>query len=84
MLAGWIGWLEYKKERSVVDGNLLERINQNEIALQSAKKRIENLETIVVNSLEEDGSESASLIVDEDGADSFSARAARAREKVTA
>ncbi len=79
MLAGWMSWIEYKKEKSEVDGNLLERIKQNEIALQSAKKRIENLETIVVGSLEE-GSESTSLIADEDSANSFSARAARAPE----
>lgn len=79
-LAGWFGWLEHRKERSKVDGNLLERINQNELALQSAKKRIENLETIVVHSLEEGGSESTSLIADEDSAESFPARAARAPE----
>ncbi len=59
VLAGWSVWLNYKKSVAESSGALAERVGQQEAELQAAKRRIANLETIVVHSLEE-GSEKPS------------------------
>ena len=52
-LAGWKVWINYRKERSTSDSALLVRIERNEAALEAARRRIANLEAIVVDNLEE-------------------------------
>ena len=54
MLAGFAILMDYLKKKPVNDAALAARVERNEEALEAAMQRIQNLETVLADSLEEE------------------------------
>ena len=80
-LAGWKIWLGYKKGQRSSDDALLQRISRTEAALQTARERIANLETIVLDNLDSQ-SEAAVLRAPRSDADRIASVAARTGDRL--